>query len=154
MSYWEYCEVGWTPRQITIHVYSGRVDGSYEGVQEPQAWGSLLAQLGADGWELVGMVPGKPTNHTLYYFKRPLDPPDVVEMEKREKVKAQQEWEKAQQEWEKAPPGTPLRLHHAIIWKSSPGPAEEIFDQERKTAMSAGEDPARLPDTGSSGNGT
>jgi hypothetical protein len=42
MSYWEYCEVGWTPKQITIHVYSGRVDGSYEGIQDPQEWGRLL----------------------------------------------------------------------------------------------------------------
>jgi len=143
MSYWEYCEVGWTPKQITIHVFSGRSGGSYEGVQEPKEWGSLLAQLGADGWELVGIVPTRPANHTLYYFKRPLDPPEVVELEKREKLKAQQEWQKTLLEWEKAPPGTPLRLHHATIFKSSPpelGPTEELTDEEGKTVMKVKED--------------
>jgi len=144
MSYWEYCEVGWTPKQITIHVYSGRVDGSYQGVQGPQEWGRLLAQLGADGWELVGMVPSRAANHTLYYFKRPLDPPEVVELEKREEVKAQQEWQKTLQEWEKAPPGTPLRLHHAVIFKSTAPElelTEELTDEERKTEMNVEENP-------------
>ena len=124
MSYWEYCEVGWTPKQITIHVYSGRPDGSYEGAQEPKEWGSLLAQLGADGWELVGVVPTRPATHTLYYFKRPLDPPEVIEREKQEKLKAEQEWRKKLEEWEKAPPGTPLHLHHAILMKNTPKAAE------------------------------
>jgi hypothetical protein len=136
MSYWEYCEVGWAPRQITIHVYSGRVDGGYEGVQEPQEWGSLLAQLGADGWELVGVVPSRPATHTLYYFKRPLDPPEVIEREKQEQVKAEQEWRKKLEEWEQAPPGTPLHLHHAILMKSTPRagePTEEPRDAQSRT---------------------
>jgi len=159
MSYWEYCEVGWTPKRITIHVYSGRSDGSYEGVQEPKEWGSVLAQLGADGWELVGIVPTRPATHTLYYFKRPLDPPEVVELEKQEKLKAEQEWRKRLEEWEKAPPGTILQLHHATIMKPIPGfnlkaallqlhratitkpipkavePTEQSTDAERKTVM-------------------
>ena len=152
MSYWEYCEVGWTPKQITIHVYSGRSDGSYEGVQEPKEWGRLLAQLGADGWELVGVVPTRPANHTLYYFKRPLDPPEVVELEKREKLKAQQEWQKMQQEWEKAPPGTLLRLHHAVILKSTPPefePTEELTDEEGKTVMKVQEEQISHADSSS-----
>ena len=138
MSYWEYCEVGWTPKQITIHVYSGRPDGSYEGVQEAQEWGPLLAQLGADGWELVGVVPTRPATHTLYYFKRPLDPPEVVQLEQQEKLKAEQEWRKRLEEWEKAPPGTLLPLHHAIIMKPVPNavkPTEPATDAESKTVM-------------------
>lgn len=124
MPLWEYCEVGWTPKQITIHVYSGRADGSYEGVIQPKEWGGLLAQLGADGWELVGIVPTRPANYTLYYFKRPIDPPEVVQSERQERLKAEQEWLKELQAWEKAPPGAPLRLHHAVIFKSTP-PATE-----------------------------
>ena len=138
MSYWEYCEVGWTPKQITIHVYSKRSDGSYEGVQEPKEWGSLLAQLGADGWELVGIVPTRPATHALYYFKRPLDPPEVLEREKQEKLKAEQESRKKLEEWEKAPPGTLLRLHHAILVKNTPKAGEqteESIDAESRTGI-------------------
>jgi len=51
---WEYCEVAWASKQIIIHVYSGRSGGNYEGIFKPEEWGTLLAQLGADGWELVG----------------------------------------------------------------------------------------------------
>jgi hypothetical protein len=98
MAYWEYCEVGWTPQQITIHVYSGRADGSYEGIQEPEEWGKLLAQLGADSWEMVGVVPTGPANHTLYYFKRPIDSPQDVAREKQEKLKREQERQKMLQE--------------------------------------------------------
>jgi hypothetical protein len=137
MPLWEYCEVAWTPKQITIHVYSGRDDGSYEGVMQPKEWG-LLAQLGADGWELVGVVPTRPANHTLYYFKRPIDPPEVVQSEKQERLKAEQEWLKELQEWGKAPPGAPLRLHNAIIFKSTPPtmePTKELTGEESKTAM-------------------
>jgi hypothetical protein len=72
MQQWEYCEVGWTPKQVTIHVYSSREDGTYEGVQTPEEWGALLSQLGTDGWELVGIVPTRPVNHSLYYFKPPI----------------------------------------------------------------------------------
>jgi len=72
MQQWEYCEVGWTPKQVTIHVYSSRENGTYEGVQTPEEWGALLSQLGTDGWELVGIVPTRPVNHSLYYFKRPI----------------------------------------------------------------------------------
>lgn len=128
MSYWEYCEVGWTPKQITIHVYSGRSDGSYEGILEVKEWGSLLAQLGADGWELVGVVPTRSATHSLHYFKRPLDPPEVIEREKQEKLKAEQEWRKKLEEWEKAPPGTILQLHHAGIMKPTPK-AVELVEQ-------------------------
>jgi hypothetical protein len=138
MAYWEYCEVGWTPKQITIHVYSRHSDGCYEGVQETKEWGPLLAQLGADGWELVGAIPTRPDTHTLYYFKRALDPPEVVELETQEKLKAEQEWRKRLEEWEKAPPGTPLRLHHAIIMKPTPKavePTEQSLDAEGKTVM-------------------
>ncbi len=68
MPAWEYCEVAWTPKRVVIHVYSDYAP--YEGVQKPEEWGALLTQLGADGWELVGVVPGRPAIHVLYYFKR------------------------------------------------------------------------------------
>ena len=45
--------------------------------------GSLTAQLGADGWELVGVAPGRPAHHTLYYFKRPFDSTAQAEWEER-----------------------------------------------------------------------
>lgn len=79
MQQWEYCEVGWMPKQVTIHIYSSRADGTYEGVQTPEEWGALLSQLGTDGWELVGVVPTKPVNHSLYYFKRPISSSDSSE---------------------------------------------------------------------------
>jgi len=82
MPLWEYCEVAWASKQITIHVYSGLSGGNYEGILKPEEWGTLLAQLGADGWELVGVVSTRPANHSLYYFKRPLDPPEVVAWKK------------------------------------------------------------------------
>ncbi len=82
MPLWEYCEVAWASKQITIHVYSGRSGGNYEGILKPEEWGTLLAQLGADGWELVGVVSTRPAKHSLYYFKRPLDPPEVVAWKK------------------------------------------------------------------------
>jgi hypothetical protein len=147
MSYWEYCEVGWTPKQITIHVYSRSSDGSYEGILESKEWGRLLAQLGADGWELVGVVPTRPATHTLYYFKRPLDPPEVVEVEKRVKLKAEQEVQKKMQEREKATPEAILRLHRATLMKSTPPelkPTEQPTDQERKRVMKVQEDPDQI----------
>jgi hypothetical protein len=79
MQLWEYCEVAWTPKQVVIRVYSQRDTNMYQGVQMPGEWGALLAQLGADGWELTGVVPAQPANHTLYYFKRPMDNPSKVE---------------------------------------------------------------------------
>lgn len=160
MSYWEYCEVGWTPKQITIHVYSRSSDGSYEGIQESKEWGRLLAQLGADGWELVGVVPTRPATHTLYYFKRPLDPPEVVELEKQEKLKAEQESQKRMQELqkkmqerEKATPEAILRVHRAILMKSTPPelePTEQPMDQERKRVMKGQEDPDQISHADSS----
>lgn len=153
MPYWEYCEVGWTPQQITIHVYSGRTDGSYEGIQEPKEWGRLLAQLGADGWEMIGIVPAGSANHTLYYFKRPIDSPEVVQREKQEKLKAEQEWQKKLQEWEKAPQGTPLHLHHAVIIKSDPPelePTEQSTDGESKTVMNVQQNPDQVANADSS----
>jgi hypothetical protein len=178
MSYWEYCEVGWTPKQITIHVYSQSSDGSYEGIQESKEWGRLLAQLGADGWELVGVVPIRPATHTLYYFKRPLDPPEVVELEKQVKLKAEQEWQKQVQErqkqvqeWQKqgqkqkqerqkqkqereeATPEAILRVHRAMLMKSTPPelePTEQPTDQERKRVMKGQEDPDQIAHADSS----
>jgi hypothetical protein len=68
---------------VLVHVYSSRGNGSYEAIQKPEEWGALLAQLGADGWELVGVVPTRPANHSLYYFKRPLDSSAQAEWEER-----------------------------------------------------------------------
>ena len=83
MLLWEYCEVAYTPKQIIVHVYSSRDNGTYEGIQKPEEWGALLAQLGFDGWELVGVVPARPANHSLYYFKRPIDSSAKTEWEER-----------------------------------------------------------------------
>jgi hypothetical protein len=83
MQQWEYCEVAWMPKQVMIHVYSSRENGTYEGVQKPEEWGALLAQLGADGWELVGVVPTRAATHTLYYLKRPIEPSSQVASEGR-----------------------------------------------------------------------
>lgn len=81
MQLWEYCEVAWTPKQIVVHVYTWRKNGSYECTMMPQEWGALLAQLGAGGWELTGVAPSRTANHTLYYFKRPLGQPQQVEVQ-------------------------------------------------------------------------
>lgn len=83
MLLWEYCEVAYTSKQVIVHVYSSRDNGMYEGIQKPEEWGALLTQLGADGWELVSVVPTKPANHSLYYFKRPVDSSAKVEWEER-----------------------------------------------------------------------
>lgn len=83
MLLWEYCEVAYTPKQVIVHVYSSRDSGTYEGIQKPEEWGALLAQLGGDGWELVGIVPTRPANHSLYYFKRPIDSSAKTEWEER-----------------------------------------------------------------------
>ncbi|HLH62073.1 MAG TPA: hypothetical protein VKV20_10355 [Ktedonobacteraceae bacterium] len=90
MQPWEYCEVAWTPKQVTIHVYSSREDGRYEGVQSPEEWGALLTQLGADGWELVGVVPARPASHSLYYFKRAIEWPAQAEWDARKKAREQE----------------------------------------------------------------
>lgn len=84
MLLWEYCEVAYTPKQVIVHVYSSRDNGMYEGIQKPEEWGVLLAQLGADGWELVGVVPTRPANHSLYYFKRPIDSSAKTEWQERQ----------------------------------------------------------------------
>ena len=83
MQQWEYCEVAWAPKQVTIHVYSSQEQGTYEGVQHPQEWGALLAQLGADGWELVGVASARPAPHSLYYFERPIDSSAQADWEER-----------------------------------------------------------------------
>ncbi len=83
MPLWEYCEVAYTPKQVIVHVYSSRDNGMYEGIQKPEEWGALLTQLGADGWELVGIVPIRSANHSLYYFKRPIDSSAKAEWEER-----------------------------------------------------------------------
>jgi hypothetical protein len=90
MQQWEYCEVTWAPKLVTIHVYSSREQGTYEGVQQPQEWGALLAQLGADGWELVGVAPARPAHHSLYYFKRPIDSSAKAEWEEQQERLRQQ----------------------------------------------------------------
>ena len=113
----------------------------------------MLAQLGADGWELVGVVPIRPATHTLYYFKRPLDPLEVVELEKQEKLKAEQELQKKMQEREEATPEAILRLHRAMLMKSTPPelePTEQPTDQERKRVMKGQEDPDQISHADSS----
>jgi hypothetical protein len=83
MLVWEYCEVAYTPKHVLVHIYSSQEHGSYEGIQKPEEWGALLTQLGADGWELVGVVPTRPANHVLYYFKRPFGSSAKAEWEDR-----------------------------------------------------------------------
>ena len=83
MPLWEYCEVTYTPKQVLVHVYSSQDNGMYEGSQKPEEWGALLAQLGADEWEMVGVVSTQSADHTLYYFKRPIDMSAQAEWEER-----------------------------------------------------------------------
>lgn len=106
MPQWEYCEVAWTPKQIVIHIYSS--EGMlYDAIQPSAAWGELLAKLGDDEWEMVAAVPTRPANHTLYYFKRILDPTIREDFELRQAT-LRAEWEKSEKEkaalrakWEK-----------------------------------------------------
>ncbi len=79
MQLWEYCEVSYTPKQVLVHVYSSRDNGTYEGIQTPDEWGALLTQLGEDGWEMVGVITARPATHSLYYFKRSFDSPAKLE---------------------------------------------------------------------------
>ena len=92
MPLWEYCEVAYTPKQVFVHVYSSREGGTYEGVQKPEDWGTLLAQLGADGWEMVGVMSAKAANHTLYYFKRAIDSSAKAEWEEKERKAGLIKW--------------------------------------------------------------
>ena len=92
MPLWEYCEVAYTPKQVIVHVYSSREGGMYEGVQKPEDWGTLLAQLGADGWEMVGVMSAKAANHTLDYFKRAIHSSAKAEWEEKERKAGLIKW--------------------------------------------------------------
>lgn len=71
MTQWEYCEVWWEPNQISVNVYSR--NGITQQKHDPSEWPTVLAQLGADGWELTGVLPSSAGTHEYwYYFKRPL----------------------------------------------------------------------------------
>ena len=66
MTRWEYCEVHWHTQGVTTTKAnpSGQHSVQQAGAAE---WHNVLAKLGAEGWELVSVLPDY-----YYYFKRPL----------------------------------------------------------------------------------
>jgi hypothetical protein len=110
MLLWEYCEVAYTPKQIIVHIYSSGDAGMFEGIQNPEGWGTLLAQLGSEGWELVSVIPTKPANHSLYYFKRPID------------SSAKEEWQERKAELHES--GKKLRKQRAMQKQSEGNPQD------------------------------
>ena len=71
MPRWEYCEVWWETKQVTINIFSVR--GFNQQIVRASDWPNVFAHLGADGWELTSTMPS-PTGvqQYFYYFKRPL----------------------------------------------------------------------------------
>ena len=73
MTRWEYCEAVWQPDQVvlTMPVPDEEPEpSSYPATQWPQ----VMAQLGSEGWELVGCTASPVGAHEYYfYFKRPLE---------------------------------------------------------------------------------
>jgi len=72
MTRWEYAEVWYTEgKGITTTVF-GR-EGHAQSHASLDSWGVVLANLGAEGWEMVGLL-GSPTGGQYwYYFKRPME---------------------------------------------------------------------------------
>jgi hypothetical protein len=73
MTRWEYCDVTWQPGQLILTTASVDDDPTVE-TFDAATWPQLLAQLGADGWELVSTTASPMGVHEYYfYFKRPLE---------------------------------------------------------------------------------
>jgi hypothetical protein len=70
---WEYCDVTWRPDELIVtscSVDEEPVVETYDSINWPQ----VLAQMGADGWELVSTTASPVGVHEYYfYFKRPLE---------------------------------------------------------------------------------
>jgi hypothetical protein len=70
---WEYCDVTWQPDQIILTVPDANGPAKVE-TFDSATWPQLLAQLGAEGWELVTTTASPVGIHEYYfYFKRPLE---------------------------------------------------------------------------------
>jgi hypothetical protein len=73
MTQWQYCELLWQPQGITVTEL--RADGDHQ-VQTFDANGlhTIIAQLGAEGWELTANLSSPTGIHEYwYYFKRPAE---------------------------------------------------------------------------------
>jgi predicted cupin superfamily sugar epimerase len=73
MTRWEYCEAVWQPDNVSLTMPvpdEETVPATYPAQQWPQ----VMAQLGVDGWELVGCTASPVGAHEYYfYFKRALE---------------------------------------------------------------------------------
>jgi hypothetical protein len=80
MQRWEYCRVNWKHDGILFCIFGSQEDKQLE----VSAWQQLIADLGNEGWELVGIVHSNDWrnmvgysvpqifNEFSFYFKRPL----------------------------------------------------------------------------------
>jgi hypothetical protein len=65
--------VTWQPHQVTLTRCAADGTPAVETSDAP-SWPQTLAQLGADGWELVSITASPMGVHEYYfYFKRPLE---------------------------------------------------------------------------------
>ena len=83
MQKWEYCGASIYHQTLTFFTPNGPKE---EKIKREKAkgdrsdWDAIhrrIAEIGLEGWELVGMFGGAP--HYTYYFKRPL--PEIEESE-------------------------------------------------------------------------
>jgi hypothetical protein len=73
MRRWEYCDVTWQPTLLIVTFGSPDDDPEVE-THDSADWPQVLAQLGADGWELVSTTASPMGVHEyFFYFKRPLE---------------------------------------------------------------------------------
>jgi len=89
MKRWEYCAIALVGRTSEGGLYTHYpelvtfgIDGPESedfgggGTQEQLRTSKAIAQLGLDGWELVGAAPThekEPTTYSTLYFKRPIE---------------------------------------------------------------------------------
>ncbi len=73
---WEYCEMDWADTMVRFYRPDGvqaeriRPEESKGDRTDRDAWRRTIAQLGLDGWELVGIRDSAGGYHM--YFKRPI----------------------------------------------------------------------------------
>lgn len=65
MTKWEYCAI---KSDAGLKYFSPSAEHTTE---ESNDIHQTIAQLGLDGWELVGLTQIAPSNAVVYYFKRP-----------------------------------------------------------------------------------
>lgn len=75
MTQWEYAELWYEQKpasvRILLQVFSIRGQEQHEFAGHE--WAGLLARMGGEGWELVGVLASPTGLHQYwYYFKRPI----------------------------------------------------------------------------------